>query len=423
MIRRKPLTGMKGYMPLARRLRRLSARDRQAEARAFLELFYNETNGGLKAQLRRLAEVDRSLKRKNTYVHTPEELSFGARVAWRNHARCIGRLYWRSLELRDRRLVTDPDAIAEDVAEHMKWALNGGKVRSTITVYAPATPTLLPPHIGAAQITRYAGYLQRGGSIIGDRANVEATREALAAGWRGTGGPFDILPVPIITLDGRRVHRMLPPEVTRQITLSHPVHTGFGDLGLKWYAVPCISGMILSIGGIDYPCAPFNGFYMGTEIASRNLVDPWRYDLLETAARTFEIDPNGSDPLWRDRALNELNTAVIHSYRQAGVTLIDHHKAAHDFMLFRADEAANGRSLQADWSWIVPPQASAASPTFHIQMADEGAVPNFYHGWTSDGWRLMQFDGDRPRGHYAAHLDAARRWLLRRFRMPGARQR
>ena len=33
-------------------------------------------------------------------------------------------------------------------------------------------------------------------------------------------------------------------------------------------AVPLVSDMILTIGGVDYPWAPFNGFYFGTKIAS-----------------------------------------------------------------------------------------------------------------------------------------------------------
>lgn len=418
-----PSLGSGGYQPLARRLRRLSNGERRTEARAFLTLFHDEFALTKTALNRRLAVVDHALKRFGTYVHTPEELAFGARVAWRNHARCIGRLYWRSLEIRDRREMTDPEAVAVDIGDHMRRALNGGKVRSVITIYAAATPASRPMHIGASQITRYAGHMRRNGEVTGDRANIEATREAEAAGWKGTGGAFDVLPVPIVTADGHRLYRELPADVTRHVHLEHPAHAAFGELGLRWYGVPCISGMILTIGGIDYPCAPFNGFYMGTEIASRNLADPWRYDLLATAAKTFGMDPKGEDSLWKDRALTELNAAIIHSYRLAGVTLIDHHSAARDFMRFRADEAVQGRALHAEWSWIVPPQASAASAPFHIDMQDDGAVPNFYHNRMSDGWSLMPFDGDRSRSRIAAHLNAARRWLLRRARQPGALRR
>ena len=48
--------------------------------------------------------------------------------------------------------------------------------------------------------------------------------------------------------------------------------------------MPAITNMRLEIGGIDYPAAPFNGWYMGTEIGARNLADADRYDLLPVIA-------------------------------------------------------------------------------------------------------------------------------------------
>jgi nitric-oxide synthase len=66
------------------------------EAERFIRLFHaeNPQAGGLHARLR---DVSRDVARHGTYTHTYEELEFGARVAWRNSSRCIGRLYWRSL--------------------------------------------------------------------------------------------------------------------------------------------------------------------------------------------------------------------------------------------------------------------------------------------------------------------------------------
>ena len=408
------------HAPLARRLRRLSALARRAEARSFLERFHDEAGTGPAARRRRIAEVDRALRRTGTYAHTPDELDWGARVAWRNHARCIGRLYWRSLEVRDRRHVTDPDDVVEEITAHMRRAANDGRIRSVITVFPPAAPDALPVHVEAGQVSRYAGYIDRSGAVRGDRAQVEATRIAQADGWRGAGGRFDLLPLPVVTADGRRVHRALPEDATKRIERRHDALPDFATLGLEWYAVPCISGMILTIGGIDYPCAPFNGFYMATEIASRNLADPWRYDAMEPAARAFGFDPGGTDPLWRDRTLTELNAAVLQSFGAAGVTILDHHAAGRDFMRFRAEEAAAGRRMHGDWKYIVPPQAASVSPPFHVPMADGGAVPNFYHGWVADGWRLMPFDWDRRRARGRSHVEAARRWIIRRMRRPGA---
>ena len=52
-------------------------------------------------------------------------------------------------------------------------------------------------------------------------------------------------------------------------------------MGLKWYGVPAVANMLTDIGGIEYPGAPFNGWYMGTEIGSRDLCDISRYNILE----------------------------------------------------------------------------------------------------------------------------------------------
>ena len=34
----------------------------------------------------------------------------------------------------------------------------------------------------------------------------------------------------------------------------------FVDLGLKWYAVPAISNLLLSCGGVEFCACPFNGW-------------------------------------------------------------------------------------------------------------------------------------------------------------------
>lgn len=54
----------------------------------------------------------------------------------------------------------------------------------------------------------------------------------------------------------------------------------FGELGLRWYALPAVSNMLLEIGGLEFPAAPFNGWYMSSEIGTRNLCDSQRYNLL-----------------------------------------------------------------------------------------------------------------------------------------------
>lgn len=401
--------------PLARRLRRISSLEKREEARAFLDAFHLAAGASRTVLQKRWAEVRRELSRSDHYEHTPEELAFGARLAWRNQGRCIGRLFWESLDVVDCRQVSDPDAMAERVTLHMKEALSDGRIRSLITIFPAVRGKALPAYIESRQITQYAGHVSPDGKVLGDRQNVEQTRIARAGGWRpeGENTAFDMLPWFLRDKQDRRIIVTLPKEAYREIPITHPHHDAFNALGLKWYAVPCVSSMLLTIGGIEYPCAPFNGFYMGTEIASRNLADTQRYNLLPEIARSMGLSQAGYPPLWRDTALTELNRAVLLSYRTQGVTMVDHHLASEQFMEFHAREQAQGRQVAADWRWIVPPQAGSACPVFHLKMRNFHPVPNFYDSRAEDGWRLMPFYGDQYRTRYDRISDRLkRRWKL-----------
>jgi nitric-oxide synthase, bacterial len=385
---------VRGAGGLANRLRRLSRLDRLDEAQAFLALHARETGAGPEALARRWASVRRDLIRHGHYDHSKEELAFGARVAWRNHARCIGRLFWDSLVVRDRRDIAEPAAIFDDMRGHLGLAQGDGRIRSVLTVYPPARGDRMPAHAESGQLVQYAGYLERGG-VLGDRRAVEATRVAQSLGWTPppTRGRFDILPFLMRDGDGRRHLFEVPRAEVREVAIAHDGFPRLGALGLRWYAVPLVTDMVLSIGGIDYPCAPFNGFYVCTEIASRNLADRGRYDLLPEIARCLGLDPGGAERLWRDTALTELNRAVLASFEAAGVTMLDHHTASDQFMRFCAREGAAGRKVSADWAWLVPPQASGACEVFHLDTRDLRTVPNFYRNRSTDGAGLRPGGG------------------------------
>ena len=57
----------------------------------------------------------------------------------------------------------------------------------------------------------------------------------------------------------------------------------FSELGLEWYAVPGVSNMMFDCGGIEYTAAPFNGWYMGTEVGSRDFCDESRYNVMQVS--------------------------------------------------------------------------------------------------------------------------------------------
>jgi len=347
-------------------------------AERFITLFHSENRAG--PPDRRLRHVRREIETTGTYRHTAAELEFGARVAWRNSSRCIGRLYWRNLRVRDRREVTAASDIAAESIVHLREATNGGRIRPVITLFAPDAPGRPGPRILNSQLVRYAGYETADGAVIGDPLNVAVTRLARDLGWPGgrPAGRFDILPLLVQEAGAPLTLHELPADAILEVVIEHPELGWFADLGLRWYAVPVISDMYLDIGGVCYPAAPFNGWYMGTEIGSRNLGDTGRYDQLPVIARHMGLSTASDRTLWKDKAMTELNLAVLHSFSTAGVTISDHHTESVRFLQHIEREERHGRACPADWTWIVPPAASSATPVFHRYYQDFDQTPNFY---------------------------------------------
>jgi nitric-oxide synthase, bacterial len=347
-------------------------------AERFITQFYNENRMG--APDRRLQQIRREIESAGTYWHTSDELEFGARVAWRNSSRCIGRLYWKSLRVRDRREITAASRIATESIAHLREATNGGRIRPLITVFAPDVPGRPGPRIISSQLVRYAGYQTPDGAVIGDPANAELTRLARELGWPGGRplGQFDILPLVVQEPGGPITIHEIPDDAVHEVPIEHPHFGWFGALGLRWYAVPVISDMYLEIGGIRYPAAPFNGWYMCTEIGSRDLGDTGRYDQLPVIAKHMGLSTTSDRTLWKDKAMTELNLAVLHSFSTAGVTITDHHTESVRFLQHLEREEQHGRACPADWTWIVPPTASSTTPVFHRYYTDFDQTPNFY---------------------------------------------
>ena len=347
-------------------------------AERFVTLFHSENHAG--APYRRLREVRREIETTGTYRHTPAELAFAARVAWRNSSRCIGRLYWRSLRVRDcRELAAAADVAAESIA-HLREATNGGRIRPMITVFAPDAPYRPGPRILNSQLIRYAGYETAGGDVIGDPANADITRLARELGWPGgqPAGRFDILPLLVQEAGGPVTLHELPADAVLEVNIGHPEFGWLAELGLRWHAVPVISDMYLEAGGICYPAAPFNGWYMCTEIGSRDLGDTGRYNQLPVLARHMGLSTASDRTLWKDKTMTELNVAVLHSFSSAGVTIADHHTESVRFLRHLEREEQQGRMCPADWTWIVPPAASSATPVFHRYYQNVDQSPNFY---------------------------------------------
>ena len=346
------------------------------EAEDFLRRCYLE-NPRLGPVEPRLAVVRAQIAATGTYVHTTDELAYGAKMAWRNASRCIGRLYWRSLVVLDRRRARTADEIFSLLVHHLTTA-GTGPIRPVISIFAPARPGRPYSRVWNEQLIRYAGYRDAAGCPVGDARLAPFTAAMQGFGWRGKGEHFDVLPLAIETpTEGVRLYE-LPERAIREVPLTHPEYDWFAELGLRWHAVPAISNMRLTIGGVHYPLAPFNGWYMGTEIGARNLADVDRYNMLPVVAERLGLDMSRESTLWRDRALVELNRAVLHSFEKAGVKMTDHHTESHRFLTHLRNEEKAGRRVPADWTWIVPPMSGGITPVFHRYYDEMDLRPAFY---------------------------------------------
>lgn len=305
-------------------------------------------------------------------------LEESAKAAWRNSVRCVGRRLWSALNVNDARGVSNPDELFEALLVHLRKATNGGKITPQMTVLREWQPEEPELRIWNHQVIRYAGYERPNGTFLGDPINIEFTKVAMSLGWKPPAEPsaFDLLPV--IIQSGKELRSYdLPQSDVLEVRIRHPKYPALEAMNLKWHAVPIISDMVFATGSELYPCAPFNGHYLGTEIGARNLADSNRYNLLPEIAERLGFDTTDLRNLWKDHALIILNEAVLWSFDHDGVKIADHHRISEDFLKFCEQEGKEGRSVSAEWSWIVPPISGSATSVFHRLYEQKPIFPNF----------------------------------------------
>lgn len=312
-------------------------------AEEFLRAFYDaHPHAGSLAE--RLAEVRRSIAETGTYRHTGPELAYGARVALRDSGWCTNGVPWRQVTVRDLRGLRDAATVASECFEHLRLATNGGRIQPLVTVFAPDAPGNPGPRIWNEQVVRYAGYARPGGRVLGDARYSGFTAAVQQMGWKPPTerGRFDHLPLVVETAhEGVKIIN-LPRDVVQEVPLEHPEHPWFVELGLRWHTVPLISNMQLEIGGIRYPAAPFNTWFVGTEIGTRALADENAYGITRHVAERLGMDTSTERTLWRDRAIVEINRAVLYSFDSARVTITDHHsEALHRLACLRSEPSTS----------------------------------------------------------------------------------
>ncbi|KAK3612602.1 hypothetical protein CHS0354_042110 [Potamilus streckersoni] len=101
-----------------------------SQAKDFMVQYYGSMKGENKADHQKRWEgVLTSIKKTGTYELTIDELTFGAKTAWRNAPRCIGRIQWSKLQVFDARHITTARGMFEAICNHIKYGTNNGNIR------------------------------------------------------------------------------------------------------------------------------------------------------------------------------------------------------------------------------------------------------------------------------------------------------
>jgi len=350
------------------------------QAKDFVNNFYASIKRlDSRAHKTRLSEIEEQIRTTDTYYLKETELIFGAKLAWRNAARCIGRIQWSKLQVFDARFTTNANEMFEALCNHIKYSTNKGSLRSAITIFPQRVKSTKNDwRIWNSQLIGYAGYRNKEtGQILGDPINADFTEVCQKLGWKGKGTRFDVLPL-VLSAGGGPPHLFpLPDDLVLRVKIKHPKFKWFEELGLEWYALPAVANMMLDVGGLQFTAAPFSGWYMVTEIGTRDLGDTNRYNVLEEVAQRMGLNTTSNMSLWKDQAVVELNIAVLDSFQSAGVTIVDHHTASEIFMTHLANEQRLRGGCPADWVWIVPPTGGSTTQVFHQEMVNYHLLPNY----------------------------------------------
>ena len=110
--------------------------DTLEEARSLLELLRAERVIDTQTYRRWLDQISCAVVRRGHYRMESSELEHACRVAWRQSSRCIGRLLWKTLIVRDCRELVTPEEIFGACVDHLRLATNGGRIRPVMSIFA-----------------------------------------------------------------------------------------------------------------------------------------------------------------------------------------------------------------------------------------------------------------------------------------------
>jgi nitric-oxide synthase len=299
-----------------------------------------------------------------TYELTFDELQHGARVAWRNAPKCANRKYWDSLTLLDHRSAQSNEQMFAACLSMLEHAMTSAVTIPYVCMFRQKKGKDDGPRIWNSQLLRFAAYREADGTILGDPANLKFTDMLIKKLKWVPPVPrtaWDLLPVVCqFDQDSPPTWFELPSNCAPTVKIRHPTHPAFDRLGLQWYPVPAVSNIQFEIGGLTFTAAPFSGWYAVTEIV-RDIIDEVRYNKRLEIAAALGLDTSQHATCWVDEVCVETAKAVLFSFGEAGLGIVDHHTMLEGFWDWYLNELQERGFCPGNWKWIIPPMSSATS--------------------------------------------------------------
>ena len=92
---------------------------------------------------------------------------------------------------------------------------------------------------------------------------------------------WDVLPIVLSGPDQVPQFFELPEEIILKIRIEHPDFPSMKQLNLEWFGLAMICDTFLECAGQKFPATAFSAMWTLPEIATRNLLDEHRYNLLK----------------------------------------------------------------------------------------------------------------------------------------------
>ena len=81
--------------------------------------------------------------------------------------------------------------------------------------------------------------------------------------------------------------------------------------------------------------------------------------------------------LWKDKVALELNFAILKSFKNHNVTIVDQFTASEQFQAFFKNETLERGGCPADWVWLTPSQSGSLTPLWHQETLHYHLTPGY----------------------------------------------